>query len=213
MKLNALLLYFGLVVTLCSVCQEGRADCNTAPTVPNVVKLAPGFDAARYGDCEVKGATCDSPPTEGTVGTGPGQVPPMPSTAKSDIEAAFNIAPRFFQTELCNLDKIYIDTVLDSHNPLAWGIRERLYPYPVVLTVPRRKEIGISAKVWTTLGAATHPPYASYENSLFQALLTPFPSAATDWVNQFTYAAVPDTANPSPVGALAILAHEMGHII
>jgi hypothetical protein len=44
MKLNALLLYFGLVVTLCSVCQEGRADCNTAPTVPNVVELVLRFN-------------------------------------------------------------------------------------------------------------------------------------------------------------------------
>jgi hypothetical protein len=133
----------------------------------------------------------------------------------SDIQAAFNIAPSFFQTELCNLDKIYIDTVPSSNNPLAWGIRERLYPYPVDPAVPRRKEIGISAQVWTILASATHPPYASYENWLFSALLTPLPSAASSWASQFTYAAVPDPdpVNPNAVAALAILAHEMGHII
>jgi hypothetical protein len=67
--------------------------------------------------------------------------------------------------------------------------------------------------VWTILAAATHPPYASYENWLFSALLTPVPPAASSWVSQFTYAAVPDPANPNSVAALAILAHEMGHII
>ena len=219
MKLNALLLYFGLVGSLCSLCQESRADCNTSPTVPTVVPLGPGFDAANYGDCSVKGDTCDNPPTVGTVGTGSRQVPAMPPTAMSDIQAAFNIAPSFFKTELCNLDRIYIDTILNSNNPFARGIRERLYPADP--TLPRRKEIGISAQVWSTLASATHPPYASYENWLFTALLSPLPpGAATSWANAFTYQAVPDPAspsstpsNPNAVAALAIIAHEMGHII
>jgi hypothetical protein len=139
----------------------------------------------------------------------------MPVTAVSDIQAAFNIAPSFFQKELCNLDKIYIDTVPSSTNPPAWGIRERLHPPGA--TLPKRKEIGISAQVWTQiLPTAKHPPYATYENYLFNALVTPYPSDANDWVmNQLTYSAVPDPdpVNPNAVAALAILAHEMGHII
>ena len=228
MKLNALLLSFGLVGSLYSMCQQGRAaDCTNAPTAPAVVPLGPNFDAIKYGDCDVKGNPCDKPPAPGTVGTGPGQVPPLPDTAVTDIHAAFAVAPSFFKTELCNLSNIYIDTIVGSVNPIAWGIWERLYPDPPDPNVPRIKEIGISALVWSTLKTAAaegKAPYSVYENYILAALLTPPPPIATQWMNgnsnttpdnALFYTASPDPAptTPNEMAILGILAHEMGHII
>lgn len=172
----------------------------------------PAFDAAIYGACDVSGSSCDHPPLPSAAN----QIN-LPSTALADIEAAFSIAPNFFQKELCDLDHIYIDTYKQSMNPTAWGIRERLYPADPL--VPRTKHVGISATVWSTLAGSSSPPYTTYENYLFNALLAPVLPAAANWVSNFSYSASPDPAsssspsNANAVAMLALLGHEMGHII
>ncbi len=97
MRLNPLLFSVGLTASLCSVCQTGTEAAPPYDTTTKVVALAAGFNAVRYRDCDVKGNPCDNPPAVGVIGT----VPAMPGTAVSDIQAAFNIAPGFFQQELC----------------------------------------------------------------------------------------------------------------
>jgi hypothetical protein len=137
-KSNALIFSFSLVALLCGVCREGAAQtpCDISS---RVVPLAINFDPVSYGNCEIDGTTCDKPPQSGSGA-------PVPSAALADIVAAFNIAPLFFQQELCSLDKIYIDMHLDSTNPMVWGMRERLHQNSQ--TKRQLKHIGISVKVW-----------------------------------------------------------------
>lgn len=229
MKSPAPMFCAGLVAAQCAVWQPSVAQVVGAPATPRtpactfnvnqvVVELASpantagavAFNAASYGDCDVSGSDCDHPPQTSTANT-------VPSAALADIQAAFNVAPGFFQKELCTLDHIYIDTDPNSSNPLAWGIRERLHPSRT--GSGQAKHIGISASVWSILAASKNPPYATYEDWVLGALLTPRPPTETQWMNGLAYSATPDpapsdgTSTPNALAALGILAHEMGHII
>jgi hypothetical protein len=209
MKPTALTFCFALVAPLCSVCQEGAAQTPPCNIDQLVVELAPDFNAVTYGDCDDSRNSCNSPPQPAQSGT----VPAMPPTAVSDIQAAFNIAPFFFQQELCGLDYIFIDTISKSTNPIVWGLRGRLHNSRHNKNLAA-EHIGISAQVWTTV-IGQSGPYVAYENWVLNALLTP-PPAANLWMSQLTYKAAPDPASPSTPNAIAILgilAHEMGHII
>jgi hypothetical protein len=202
MKSSGFILCVGLVVVLCSACGPVQQApfapttvCTSDEIMSRVVELAtplpgqPPFQADVYGDCDVKGSACDVPPTPGN-----------PSIYAPDIVAAFNIAPVFFKNELCTLDKIYIvtDPQLQMSNPVAWGMRERLYN--------NRTHLGISAQVWTNQSMNQGPgPYTSYESWVLNTLLNNL------WPQGPSYSAA--TPDRQDLRILGILAHEMGHVI
>jgi hypothetical protein len=225
MKLFAALVYLGLAAGVCSPCKAAKAQdssaagaktavappCSDSSIRSKVVALNPNFDVANYGSCDGTSTCSYSPPTQAAT--------PLPSTTyPDDIVAAFDIAPSFFQSELCLLDKIYIDTNTTQPltNPLAWGLRDRLHS--AGSGTGQAKYIGLSITLWD-LELQQSEPYAAYENWLLNTLLSPLPPTTNGWVGQFTYNAVPDPAfssspsNPKAIAVLGILAHEMGHIV
>ena len=116
------------------------------------------------------------------------------------------------------MDYIYIDTQTSSSRPQVWGLRERLHKNSCQKT-QQAKHISISQQVWNSM---TTTPYATYETSILNSLLNnpplPLPSV-TQWMGQLSYAAYPDPApspapsTPNAIAVLAILAHEIGHIL
>jgi hypothetical protein len=185
---------------------EARAACDIAG---KVVELMPGFAPVDYGNCE-PGAPCSFHGPRDYIGK------TSSATQASDaapIVAAYDAAPAFFQAALCRLDRIYIDT--DTKNPAkpsVWGMRERLNPDP---NNQPRTHIGIAKSLLTDL-ARQHTPYAVYEDQIARALLAPSQKAPTKSLPPLSYAATPDPAKapqPAAIAVLAILAHEMGHIV
>ncbi|TMJ13860.1 MAG: hypothetical protein E6G93_19860 [Alphaproteobacteria bacterium] len=147
-----------------------------------VVTLTPGFDAAAYGNCKPTGCSA-SPPTPDT------SAPGLNQTLIDTIQQVFDHSSQNFQSEMCQLDHIYIDTDQNSVNTAPWGIRERARN--------GRRHIGIPLRTLTVFS-----DYSSLENSILNTLLN------TTWSD--TIAAVPNT--PEMMIA-AILAHEIGHIV
>jgi hypothetical protein len=167
---------------------KAAAVCDSNAIAAKVVDLSPPFDAEAFGDCSAKGSSCDVPPT----GT-------SPSAFAGKITAAFNIAPVFFQNELCGLDKIYIVTTqeLRSKNPIAWGMRQRLQD--------NKKHVGISSAVWASPVPAT--PYVAYENGVLDLLLEHL------WSSPPAPSYTAAVADSEALATLGILAHELGHVL
>jgi hypothetical protein len=185
---------------------EARAACDIAA---KVAELAPGFAPVDYGNCE-PGPTCGFHGPRDFIGK------TSAATQASDaalIVAAYDAAPPFFQEALCRLDHIYIDT--DTKNPAkpsVWGMRERLNPDP---NNQPRIHIGIAKALLADL-ARQRTPYATYEDQLARALLAPSPMTPARSRDALSYAAAPDPAKPPQAAAIAVLAileHEMGHIV
>ncbi|HEX3882840.1 MAG TPA: hypothetical protein VHW66_09295 [Stellaceae bacterium] len=185
---------------------DAHAACDIAG---KVAELSPGFAPVGYGNCE-PGPTCTFRGPHEYIGK-------TPAAARSSeaalIVAAYNAAPPFFQAELCRLDHIYIDT--DTKNPAkpsVWGMRERINSEP---NNQPRIHIGIAKAVLTDL-ARQPRPYAAYENHLAGTLLAASPTTPARSLAALSYAAAPDPAKapqPAAIAVLAILAHEMGHIV
>ena len=184
MKLNALIFCSGLLAAMCSACgpaQEAAhpaggaqtAGCDSSAISSKVVELAPGFDPVNYADCDGSTVCNYAPPNANSASPSASNVS---STYGPQIAAAYQIAPAFFQSELCQLDKIYMDTDPNSKNSIVWGLRERLFPDPVDHNA-RRKHIGIAAKVLDALSQQAGP-YAFYETEVLNLLLNP-PSPAS----------------------------------
>jgi hypothetical protein len=213
-----MMLCAGVVATVCFACSPPLSPVPpVAPSPPpaapsasagprtcvfdqnKIVDLAitsPPFNAAQYGFCGVLGCMAVKP-TAGSVS----QYAPM-------IANAINTAasPKL-QTDLCTLDKIYIDTDASSPNDDAWGMRE--------LQNGNIRHIGLHTRLLSQLQASS-APLADYENIVLQHLLPPgqFSASTGQWLGDFKYfGASPDTANPPNLAFLAILAHEMGHIL
>ena len=169
---TALLLCAGLLAALSFACAPGGpgptirsklADCPTGPTLANrVYDLAvttPLFNAVQYANCDAVNG-CPSPfPQRGNQ-----------SAYAGVIKAAFDLAPVFFQNQLCSLDTIYIvtDPNLQGTNPTVWGMRERARNL--------KKHIAISSKILSDPNiqgptAKWPSPYAYWETQLLFSLL------------------------------------------
>jgi hypothetical protein len=132
--------------------------------------------------------------------TAPNQDPPASATQasaaiKSDLLAAFNLAPAFFQQQLCGLAGVYITTGVDS-----WGYRNITSPKPY------RRYIALTANLWAGPRQAAIPLNA-YENRVFGPPL----SWNTVDPSPPTYLAA--TPNSGQMTILAALAHEFGHVL
>jgi|GEM_PF-6723308 hypothetical protein len=191
------------VLLLCAVllgyAADAEAGCDIAA---KVAELAPGFSPVDYGNC-APGLPCNFRGPREFIAQKPG--PALRGEALA-IQAAYNAAPGFFQDALCRLDRIYIDTdTKDPAKPSVWGMRERLVVDPA--TGKPRTHIGISRQILSWL-AKQRQPYASYEARVARMLLAPAPA------NLLSVTAGPDPAGAQPaLAVLAVLAHEMGHIV
>jgi hypothetical protein len=194
----ALLLSAALLAAITFACVQPStfrsklSDCTTGqPFANRVFDLAvtnPLFNAAQYANCD--DMNCPSPPP--TRGNASGYA--------SAIKSAFDLAPVFFQNQLCSLDTVYIvtDASLQANNPSVWGMRERAQNF--------RKHIAISSAILSDPNMQETPgnfPYAYWENQLLYSLLK-------QQVPGLQYVST-DTRRATAI--LDILAHEMGHII
>jgi hypothetical protein len=185
---------------------EARAACDIAA---KVAELNPGFAPVEYGNCQ-PGSTCGfSGPREYIA-----KIPPaLQARDAAPIVAAYEAAPPFFQAALCRLDHIYIDT--DTKNPKkpsVWGMRERLN---LDSNNQPRTHIGIAKGLLADLARQARP-YSAYENQLASALLAPSPMLPMKAGSVLSFSAAADQRKPPQTAAmavLAILAHEMGHIV
>lgn len=225
---SALVLCAGIILATSVACAPASSPPTAAAAAAGcdigsrITELGPGFSPAGYGNC-IAGAHCPYDDPTRYINN-----PPSSAFAaeKAAIISAYNIAPSFFQTALCGVSAIYVDSDTDTTKPPSWGMRERLFP-----TGARgyRTHIGISARLLTALQSAPNP-YAWYEQAIVAGLAgTVFdqppgpppslpPSSAT-WVSHITFAANPDPApaslSPTPyaIALLSVLAHEVGHVI
>jgi hypothetical protein len=160
------------------------------------------FDPVDYGDCSSLAACPVKPPDNFVIQQSP------PQSDLTDLAEAFKIAPDFFKAQLCALSKIYIDTDTDQSKPLAWGLRER--------AMDGRTHIGLNQQVLSKL--ARNTPLVSYENYIACRLVAPglppnacLPPTPAQPIRGFAYSnADPDSR---ALAVLAILAHEVGHVI
>jgi hypothetical protein len=173
---TALLLCAGLLAALSFACVQQQvfspppppiraklADCPTgAPFANRVYELAvtnPLFSAVQYANCDDLNH-CPSPPPQ--RGNASGYAPV--------IKAAFDLAPVFFQNQLCALDTVYIvsDASLQANNPSVWGMRERARNWI--------KHVAISSQILSDPNiqgpTAQYPsPYAYWETRFLYSLL------------------------------------------
>jgi hypothetical protein len=147
----------------------------------------PLFNAAQYANCDNL-SNCPSPaPQRGN-----------PSAYAPVIKAAFDLAPVFFQNQLCSLDTVYIvtDPGLQGTNAPVWGMRERARNW--------LKHVAISSTILSDANIqAGNSPYAYWETKLLYSLLGQ-QVAGLQYVS---------TDPREATAILDILAHEMGHII
>lgn len=142
------------------------------------------FNAATYGNCD-PAVEPHCTQLYGPQTGGPG----LNASWTQAIQNAYSLAPPGFKSQLCELKYIYIDNNSGSPNIYPWGLRER--------AAGNIKHIGLPASLFSD------PSYSDYESDVSNNLL----GAASGTV---TVAASPDSLD---LKILAILAHEMGHIL
>jgi hypothetical protein len=228
MKSKTLIFCFGLVGVFCVACQQAQVpppppgspglraqvsalqECNAlSPPINNgndfvqnkVYFLLSGFDPTlKY--------PLYSAPQAGSSVAG--------SKYATDFINAFNDAPPYFQKQLCNLTKIFVnlnqctpncanDQVIINN---SWGFREQPNQYaPGQFPPPGGpgKYIATSAGLWN--GVTHVPAFHDYETLLLNNLLRKWPGTT----RPFFSAASP---NDGPeITVLAALAHEYGHVL
>jgi hypothetical protein len=113
-----------------------------------------------------------------------------PANIQADLLTAYNAAPAFFQTQLCNLNGIFV-----TQGPQSWGYRD-------INTGARY--IAISMSLWGTSGPIT---LDQYQNKVFDSL---------NWntsVDQTPPTYLPASPNNGTTTIIAALAHEFGHVL
>lgn len=196
-----------------------------SPTTPcrieaKIAQLTPGFDPPNYGNC-VQNLPCSYPdPTHFVTSHPTGNF----TQEVKAIAAAFSASTPRFQAALCGLNAIYLNTDQNPNSPLAWGMRERLYPQA---GGGFREHIAISsARLDAVMTSPT--PFADNEKFVLIGLMQPslyppspitqLPPGSVNWENAVSYTAAPDPASSDPstrseIAIMGILAHEMGHIV
>ena len=182
--------------------QAHAIDCSSSDIQNRVYDLttpaasAPYFNSAKYGSCASDQCKWPAPQRTDTI-----------SRYASYIVAAFNLAPEFFQNELCKIETFFIarDATLQQLNPEPWGIFGKVKK--------KNPHIGIPANLLDYIWIKSQYPYADLENLVVAGLLNQppgLPMQAANWINGITYTS---TDTRPELAVLAVLAHEMGHII
>lgn len=184
-------------ILLPAVCACAPAESNPlAPTVSGPTVVVDCTSAQTFAaSIQLLSPTFD--PTVGS-GTPTSAGPPAPSVT-SDLAAAYNLAPWFFQTQLCGLSGIFIAPATQN----SWGYRN---------FQDGRRYIALSMNLWpgTTPTAIT---LDRYEDAVFGPPLswpTPTSLPINDPSPPVYGPAMPN--NNGPMMVLAALAHEFGHV-
>jgi len=169
-----------------------------------VVELSDQSDPAGYGECAWRSGQCLGQPAKAANPTIPAD---RMRFIQGKIQDAFDNAPAHLQTELCTLRQIYIDPKANSQN---WGLRD-------VRTPDNSTYIGVADAMFD---AAAPQPYSLFETLTVRNLLTVppppppvvnLPPQSNTWLQTVSHSANP--ADTLTVKVMAILAHEMGHVI
>jgi hypothetical protein len=135
---------------------------------------------------------------------------PRLDTIRGIIANAFTAAPQHLKDELCTVDNIFIDADPQSQNSPAWGMLDRSR---MNAQGDDEKYIGISVALFPQIAVQ---PYGRLETSIVKALLDPppppLPPDEQAWLNGLTVQAN-GGADTLVTSTMAVLAHEMGHII
>jgi len=174
---SALLLCAGIIAAACFACMPASSPPPAAPAPPagcaiNNVTLV----AANFNPTNASG----TPPSAGSI----------PNYVQSDLLAAYNLAPPFFQQQLCALDGIYIAPASSD----SWAFRN---------IQDGKKYLALSMSLWSS-GSA--PAFSAYENTVVQRLLE-------GWNGPHHPPKINDPSDGTAVTVLAALAHEYGHIL
>lgn len=203
---SALILAAGLLAAACFACAPPPPPPPPPPAPVAAMNVMPGRSSGRALDCVGKPFAenvllLDNSTFHGPAAVSPNYTPPSGTlltnsdrdkVIKSDLQKAYDIAPPFFQTQLCQLDGIFID----PGRSYSWGYRENKDNQDPLM----RKYIGLSAALWQ--GVSHAPAFTTYETGVLNTLLgLPVP--------QYSFAN-PDTPE---INILGLLAHEMGHIL
>ena len=130
-----------------------------------------------------------------------------------DLAAAFEAAPQSFQTQLCQLDGVIVNTrdcgrwdptcTADPHAN-SWGLREKKERNPE----SGRQFIAVSYALWYP----TQPKLSSFQNTVLDSLLA-------GWTDTQTKPSITNSGGPGAgddtdiMTFLAVLAHEFGHVL
>jgi hypothetical protein len=178
---SVLRLCAGMAIVLCLACipaqlkPGGILAIRAAEAAPaacafdNVGMLSPAFDPTNASQTPIP-------------------VGPIPGFIRTDLTAAYNLAPVFFQKQLCALDGVFIAPTGDS-----WGFRN---------IKDGKRYLALSLSLWQS---GTAPSFSTYENGVVHRLLN-------NWTG-LNHPPKNDPSNMPVVTILAALAHEFGHIL
>jgi hypothetical protein len=178
---SALRLGAGMAMAFCLSCAPVQSGGNT--TLMPMAAAAPSTCA--FDNIAMVSASFDPTNASGT----PVAAGSIPAYVQSDLTAAYNLAPPFFQKQLCGLDGVFIAPTGDS-----WGFRN---------IKDGKRYLALSMNLWKG-GAA--PSFSAYENSVVHRLLN-------GWTGPVHPARHNDPSDTPAVTVLALLAHEYGHIL
>jgi hypothetical protein len=176
----------------------------TSATVP----LSIASNAQTCSGVTIRGQVLDSfnPADPNQTGEPKSISIPIPSNITADIQAAFDAAPDYFKTLLCGLAGIYITS--STPGLPSWGYRDTANPGNRYIALSR-------TALWPVNGYGAQP-LNQYATATINALLPKMQNdpAPVNYAAAKYKPALP-TSWPSdgPMTVLAVLAHEMGHIV
>jgi hypothetical protein len=181
---SALRLCGGVIAAFCFACAPAQPNSDISP-LALAAAAPPPAAACAFSHIAMVSATFDPTNANDT----PVPVGSIPAYAQRDLTTAFNIAPAFFQKQLCGLDGIFVAPAGDS-----WGFRN---------IKDGKRYLAVSMSLWRG-GAA--PSFSAYENGVVHRLLN-------GWTGLNHPGKGSEPSDAPAVTILATLAHEYGHIL
>jgi hypothetical protein len=175
---SALLLCAGLLIAACFACMPA-----TTPS-PYMPAAAPPASCA-FNNITMVAASFDPTNASGT----PVPAGSIPAYVQQNLTDAYNLAPPFFQQQLCALDGVFIAPSGDS-----WAFRN---------ITNGKKYLALSMTLWN---GGSAPAFSAYESTVVHRLLR-------GWTTPNHTSKGNDPSDAPAVTVLAALAHEYGHIL
>jgi len=175
---------------------RARATCGAASLAAGfLTKISylktPGFDPVTNGGTG-NGAGLYNPPQSDAT--------PVPSNYVALFRKAFTIAPGGLQTALCMVNNVYIDTMYD---PDGWAFWEAP---PQAPQGQGKLFIGISERLLSKLVQPAPLTLSDLEAGILRGLVLNLP-------NGVTFSKGDPRQDTPEMALLAVLAHEMGHLL
>jgi hypothetical protein len=224
MNLHGFILSAGLVLAVCTACQQQAPQIPPPPPPP-----APPLSARSISPiCQSAGINSGAdfvqrqthiiafdPPNNPQHLNLTGSSSASGTRFADDLSKAFEAAPQSFQGQLCGLDGVLINFAgcaspgCSGADPTSnsWALRENRHRNPQ----KGGRFIALSAALW---GPAAHTVgYHAFETGVIRALLKRLGWPASD-VNGPYYPSNPSDPTDTPaMTILAAMAHEVGHVL